>query len=137
MLSVVRSEVGQSHRITSLGYPGSVKWQHFKPLNTAWGKKRSAIVTALPQIRVETLIGSQANYEIKIKITIYFYKIRMSYEKYSTLNYTNTKISKNSNLQLRITAGLISIREVAALFSPTRITYKLNKDTFISHNAVL
>ena len=30
---------------------------------------------ALPQIRVETLIGSQANYEIKIKITKYFYKL--------------------------------------------------------------
>ena len=41
---------------------------------------------ALPQIRVETLIGSQANYEIKIKITIYFYKIIISCEKYSTLN---------------------------------------------------
>ena len=41
---------------------------------------------ALPQIRVETLIGSQANYEIKIKITISFYKIMISYEKYSTLN---------------------------------------------------
>ncbi len=41
---------------------------------------------ALPQIKVETLIGSQANYEIKIKITIYFYKIMISYEKYSTLN---------------------------------------------------
>ena len=41
---------------------------------------------ALPQIRVETLIGSQANYEIKIKITIYFYKIMVSFEKYSTLN---------------------------------------------------
>ena len=41
---------------------------------------------ALPQIRVETLIGAQANYEIKIKITIYFYKIIISYEKYSTLN---------------------------------------------------
>ena len=34
---------------------------------------------ALPQIRVETLIGSQANDEIKIKIMI-------SYEKYSILN---------------------------------------------------
>ena len=43
-------------------------------------------MAALPQIRVETLIGSQANYEIKIKITIYFYKIMISYEKYSTLN---------------------------------------------------
>ena len=36
---------------------------------------------ALPQIRVETLIGSQTNYKIKIKITIYFYKIIISYEK--------------------------------------------------------
>ena len=41
---------------------------------------------ALPQIRVETLIGSQANYEIKIEITIYFYKIMISYKKYSKLN---------------------------------------------------
>ena len=41
---------------------------------------------ALPQIRVETLIGSQANYEIKIKIPIYFYKIMISYEEYSTLS---------------------------------------------------
>ena len=41
---------------------------------------------ALPQVRVETLIGSQANYEITIKITIYFYKIMISYEKYSKLN---------------------------------------------------
>ena len=41
---------------------------------------------ALPQIRVETLIGYQANYEIKNKITIYFYKIMITYEEYSTLN---------------------------------------------------
>ena len=41
---------------------------------------------ALPQIRVETLVGSQANYEIKIKISINFCKIIISYEKYSTLN---------------------------------------------------
>ena len=41
---------------------------------------------ALPQIRVETLIGSQANCEIKIKITIFFYMIMISYEKYSKLN---------------------------------------------------
>ena len=41
---------------------------------------------ALPQIRVEMLCGSQANYEIKIKITIYFYKIMISYEKYSKYN---------------------------------------------------
>ena len=39
---------------------------------------------ALPQIWVDTLIGSQAKYEIKI--TIYFYKIMISYEKYSTLD---------------------------------------------------
>ena len=69
---------------------------------------------ALPQTRAEALIGSQANYEIKIKRTIYFYKI----------------IKK-------ITAGLTSIREVAALFSSTRITQTLNKDTFLSNNAVL
>ena len=65
--------------VASPGYPGSVKWQHFKPLNSAWGNKCSAFVTAraaLPQIRVETLIGSQANYEIKIKITIYFFFTR-------------------------------------------------------------
>ena len=67
----------------------------------AWGKSGSAF-SPLPQIRVETLIGSQANYEIKFEITIYFYKI--AYEKYSTLNlgYINTKVSKNSNLQLFI-----------------------------------
>ena len=44
------------------------------------------IRVALPQIKVETLIGSQANYEIKIQITICFYKIIISYERYSTLN---------------------------------------------------
>ena len=37
---------------------------------------------ALTQIRVETLIGFQANYEITIKITIYFNKIMIPYEKY-------------------------------------------------------
>ena len=61
----------------------------FKPLNSAWGKSGSAfsnIRAVLPQIRVDTLIGSQANYEIKIKITIYVYKIMIAYEKYSTLN---------------------------------------------------
>ena len=31
--------------------------------------------------------------------------------------------------KIKITAGLTSIREVAALFSPTRIIFKLNKDT--------
>ena len=35
--------------------------------------------------------------------------------------------------KIRITAGLTCIREVAALSSPTRIAYKLNKDTFLSN----
>ena len=57
----------------SLSHPhGERVGLHFRPARAA-----------LPQIRVETLIGSQANYEIKIKITIDFYKI-ISYEKYST-----------------------------------------------------
>ena len=34
-----------------------------------------AVGAALTQIRVDMLIGSQANYEIKIKITINFYEI--------------------------------------------------------------
>ena len=66
-------------------------------------------MTALPQIRVESLIGSPANYEIKIKITIYFYKIIISYETYSTFKFTVV-------YKIKITAGLTSIREVAALF---------------------
>ena len=41
---------------------------------------------ALPQIRLDTPIGSQANYEINIILTIYFYKIMIYYEKYSKLN---------------------------------------------------
>ena len=53
--------------------PGENEGLHFR-----------AARAALPQIRVETLIDSQDNYEIKI--TIYFYKIIISYEKYSTLN---------------------------------------------------
>ena len=77
-------------------------------------------------------------------ITIYFYKITISIKKYATLNINiniNTKISKNSNLQLfikyEITAGYTIVREVAALFNTTRITYKLNKDTFLkSNNAI-
>ena len=50
------------------------------------GERDALHLLALLQIRVETLTGSQANYEIKIKITIYFYKIMISYEKYSKLN---------------------------------------------------
>ena len=55
--------------------PGERLGLHFRPARAA-----------LPQIRVETLIGSQANDKIKIKITIFFYTIMISYEKYSTLN---------------------------------------------------
>ena len=61
----------------------------FKPPQLCLGQYMGLsfyIRAALPQIRVETLIGSQANYEIKIKITIYFYKIIISYEKYLKLN---------------------------------------------------
>ena len=70
-----------SSLVDSLGYPGSVRWQHSTHTHSTppGEKKRSAFVTALPQIRVETLIGSQANYELNIKITI-----MISYEKYST-----------------------------------------------------
>ena len=57
---------------------------------------------ALPQIRVDTLIGPQANYEIKYKITIYFYKIIISYEQLKNRTYINTKSGTNSNLQLFI-----------------------------------
>ena len=35
-------------------------------------------------------------------------------------------------MTIRITAGLTNIREIVALFSPTRITYKLNKYTFVT-----
>ena len=57
----------------SLDYLGSVRWQHFSAPKLCLGNECSAFVTArasLPQIRVETVIGSQAYYEIKI--TIYF-----------------------------------------------------------------
>jgi len=63
----------------------------------------------------------------------------VSYEKYSTFNLINRKISKKFTIiyKIRITAGLTSIREVAALISPRRIAYTVNKDTFLSNNAVL
>ena len=61
--------------LSPLPPPGERDVLHFRPTRAA-----------LPQIRVEMLIGSQANYEMKIKITIYFYKIMISYEKYSKLN---------------------------------------------------
>ena len=55
----------------------------FKPFTPVWENNGSAFSTrraALPQIRVDTLIGSQANNETKIKITIYFYKIIIANE---------------------------------------------------------
>ena len=45
--------------------------------------------------------------------------------------YINTKINKKYKLavvyKIGITAGLTSIREVAALFSPTRIIFKIRQ----------
>ena len=71
-------------------YPGSCGGT-FKPLTPAWGNNESAFSTRqgglTPDLgRNADWLGSQANYEIKIKITIYFYKIMISYEKYSTFN---------------------------------------------------
>ena len=65
-------------------------------------RKFNLLWRRLPQIRVNMLIGSQANYEIKTKITIYFYKVMISYEKYSTLNLYSHKINRNIYLQLFI-----------------------------------
>ena len=61
---------------------------------------------------------------------------------YAILSYTRVDKSKYKFkftvvYKIRITAGLTSIREVAALYSPTRIAYQLNKGTFLSNNAVL
>ena len=62
---------------------------HFRPAKAA-----------LPQIRIETVIGSQANYEIKINITIYFYEITISYEKYLSVKWQHClaphKLNKDS-----------------------------------------
>ena len=55
----------------SLGYPGSLRWQHFSepshPPGENMGLHFRAARAALPQIRVDTLICAQANYEIKLK----------------------------------------------------------------------
>ena len=59
--------------VTEANPPGERVGLHFRPA-----------MAALPQIRVETLIGSQVNYEITIRI--YLYKIMVSNEKFSTLN---------------------------------------------------
>ena len=52
-----------------LDYPSSVRWQHlFSPSLRLECICFSNVATraALPQNRVQTLIGSQANYEIKL-----------------------------------------------------------------------
>ena len=55
---------------------------------------------------VETLIGSQANYEIKL-LYRYFYKELISYKKkYSTLNKINKKYEFAIVYKIGITAGL-------------------------------
>ena len=54
----------------------------------------------------------------------------ISHEKYSTLNlYINTTLKQKFAVvyKIGITAGLTSIREVAALFSPTRIIFKVTR----------
>ena len=59
---------------SSLEYPGSVRRQNCSAPQLCLEFLWAAVVTAraaLPQIRVEVLIGSQANYEITLKIMIY------------------------------------------------------------------
>ena len=54
-------------KITSLGYPDSLGWQHFSAPKLRLGIYWAAVVTAravLPQLMVEMLIGSQAEFEI-------------------------------------------------------------------------
>ena len=54
-------------KATSLAYPDSVRWQHFSAPQPRLGIKWAADVNAraaLPQITVETLIGSQAEFEM-------------------------------------------------------------------------
>ena len=49
----------------SLRYPGSLSWQHFNAPQLCLGNEWAAVVTAraaLPQTRVETVIGSQAEF---------------------------------------------------------------------------
>ena len=54
----------------SFEYPDSVRWQHFLAPHTRLVSEYFANITtrtALPQTRVETLIGSQVTCEIKTK----------------------------------------------------------------------
>ena len=68
------------------------------------------------------LIDSQAEFEITNKISILFYKIMVYYKNILkiklTLKQNNKKIKQCVVVsKIGITAGLVSIREVAALFS--------------------
>ena len=60
--------------LTSLDYPDSVRCQHVLAPHTRNGVNCSANIAtraAIPQNKIETLIGSQANYKMKTKIRIY------------------------------------------------------------------
>ena len=55
--------------LSSLDYPGSVRWQPFLAPHIClgnWCSTNVATRMALPKSRIEKLIGSQANYEIKL-----------------------------------------------------------------------
>ena len=86
-----------------------------------WAAVDTATET-LPLIRVVMLIDSQALFEITNLIRNPFYQIMLCYKIYSKLNLykrkTNYKYIRVVVYKIGITAVLISIREVAALFSP-------------------
>ena len=66
----------------SLDYPHSASWKHMLASQLWLVDLYSANVTtnvALPQYKVEVLIGCKANYEIKTKISIHFRKIILYY----------------------------------------------------------
>ena len=69
-VSGASTTTGASLRRNSLGYQRSARWQHFEAPSTLPGETNALQLltarAALPKIRVETLIGSQANYEIKL-----------------------------------------------------------------------
>ena len=76
----------------------------------------------MPQFRIEMLIDSQAEFEITNKISIPFYKIMVYYKNILKIKLTLKKNKKKIKQcvvvsKIGITAGLVSIREVSALFS--------------------
>ena len=61
----------KSRVLCSLSYPGCIRWQQLEVLHICVGKFCSAFVTtraALPQNRVEMLIGSGAEFENFIRL---------------------------------------------------------------------